>query len=275
MKIELYIPYREWVNHLQLKDTDNVYLVSDISRVMLNAIQYEGGFKANEMITSFTQLLKKGNLFIPGFVNTLHNNDVVNMATLKPETGGLSKEAFSQFKKGLCVRTNDPFHSFFIYGKDARSILRTTFNNKDTFGKDSVFGYLQQVGGILLIVDLALYFGFTFAHYVEQQQNVSYRENQLFQFDFTDIDGHQSQTTFKIYAKKRGYIPVLNTLEDPLVRAGAMQRIVLNGIPILKIDLKEAFNVLSDDILKNKARNIIDFNLSLYLKQTIKKITHK
>jgi len=37
--------------------------------------------------------------------------------------------------------------------------------------------------------------------------------------------------------------------------------------------LGKAYKVLEDDILNNKAQNLIDFSLSLYLKQTVKKIT--
>ena len=99
------------VNHLNLKETDNVYLVTDISRLMIAVIQNEGKFVAADLIHSFTHYLNKGNLFIPGFVNTLKNGNSIDMKSLKPETGGLSKESFVQFKKGNCVRTNDPFHS--------------------------------------------------------------------------------------------------------------------------------------------------------------------
>jgi aminoglycoside 3-N-acetyltransferase len=260
---------------LQLKETDHVYLVSDISRLMLSAIKKEGGFRAGEFISSFRNELPNGNLFIPGFVNTLTNHASVDMKSLKPETGGLSKEAFSQFKKGDCVRTNDPFHSFFIYGKDGEQIVKKTMNNRDTFSHESVFGYLHQHQGVLIIIDLSLYFGFTFAHYVEQQMKVHYRAFQSYQFNFTDILGNNSSEIFKVYAKKRGYIPTLNGLEVPLIEMGALQKFNFNGIPLLKIDLAKAYDVLKLDILNNRARNIIDFNLPLYLKQSFKKITQK
>ena len=256
-----------------MKDSDNVYLVSDISRLMMNAIQHEGSFKPLEFITSFTEILKNGNLFIPGFVNTLKDGDAIDMRTLKPETGGLSKEAFHQFKKGLCARTNDPFHSFFIYGKDAGKIVETTFNNRDTFGPQSAFGYLHQNKGILFMMDLELYYGFTFAHYVEQQARAGYRMNTSYSLKFTDIKGNTSVTNFNIYAKKRGYIPVLNSLLQPLIDHMALEIIHINDVSIYRIDLEKAYKVLEDDILNNKAQNLIDFSLSLYLKQTVKKIT--
>lgn len=239
----------------------------------MQAIKKEGMFKPAELITSFTQLLKKGNLFIPGFVNTLKDGDEVNMKTLKPETGGLSKQAFADFKKGLCVRTNDPFHSFFVYGQDAHSIFESTLNNKDTFGAESVFGYLHKNHGILLIVDLDLYYGFTFAHYVEQQAKVDYRINTPFEFKITDVNGNTLKSKFNIYAKKKGYIPVLNSLFEPLQDQGALELITFNDVKIYKIDLEKAFTVLENDILTNKARNLINFSLPLYLKQTVKKLT--
>lgn len=260
---------------MQLKDSDNVYLVSDISRLMLLAIKNEGRFSAGEFISSFIKELPHGNLFIPGFVNTLTNNASVDMKSLKPETGGLSKEAFAQFKKMYCVRTNDPFHSFFIYGKDAGQIVQKTMANRDTFSNQSVFSYLHKNQGTLIIVDLSLYYGFTFAHYVEQQMKVHYREFQSYQFNFTDIHGNNSSENFKVYAKKRGYVPVLNSVELPLSSAGALQKFNFNGVSLLKIDLARAYDVLSFDILNNQARNIIDFNLPLYLKQSFKKITQK
>src|SRR5687768_11931092 len=111
---------------------------------MMNAIQHEKGFDAGKMIDSFVSFLSGGSIFIPGFVNTLKNHSKVDMRTLKPETGGLSKESFKRFAKGSCLRTNDPFHSFFVFGKKAESILQKTIDNRETFGKDSVFGYLHQ-----------------------------------------------------------------------------------------------------------------------------------
>jgi aminoglycoside 3-N-acetyltransferase len=239
---------------------------------MMNAIKHEGNFRPDEFIRSFTGILKNGNLFIPGFVNTLKNGDVVDMRSLKPETGGLSKESFGQFKKGMCVRTNDPFHSFFIYGKDANEIVESTFNNRDTFGSQSVFGYLHRRRGILLIMDLELYYGFTFAHYVEQQIKAGYRMNTSYHFKFTDVKGNISNANFNIYAKKRGYIPVLNSLLKPLLEEQALEIINVNQVQIYRIDLEKAFRILESDILNNKARNLIDFSLSLYLKQTVKKI---
>lgn len=239
----------------------------------MNAIKEEGSFKPSEFIASFTNVLKNGNLFIPGFVNTLKNGDSVNMQTLKPETGGLSKESFAEFKKGKCIRTNDPFHSFFIYGKNSHEILEKTFGNKDTFGAESSFGYLHKNNGVLFIMDLELYYGFTFAHYVEQQTKVDYRTNMHYTFHITDVRGNTTDSVFNIYAKKKGYIPVLNSLINPLKEEGALEIIEVNEVQIYRIDLQKAFTVLQNDILNNKARNLIDFSLSLYLKQTAKKIT--
>ncbi len=261
------------VNHLQLKASDNVYLVSDVSRLMMTALQHHEKFDPAQFISSFTDQLTDGNLLIPGFVNTLSNEMDIDMRTLKPETGGLSKEAFNQFKKGGPLRTNDPFHSFFVFGRDGKKITDATNENVDTFGKNSVFGYLHQNGGVLIMIDLPLYFGFTFAHYVEQQEQVSYRRNQPFHFQFTDTSGNTSKKTFNIYAKKRGYDPLLNSLEKLLEDAGALQRITFNTAVIFRIDLQKAYEVVSMDIINNGARNIIHFKFSLYLKQTIKKIT--
>ena len=237
------------------------------------AIQHEEKFSPSDLINAFTDSLPAGNLFIPGFVNTLEDNATIDMRTLKPETGGLSKEAFIQYKKGNCVRTNDPFHSFFIFGKDGEKIVLSTFDNIDTFGENSVFGYLHNNCATLLIMDLSLYFGFTFAHYVEQQMKVSYRETQPFHFNFTNMEGQTSKKIFNIYAKKRGYIPKMNSLEGPLKDAGALEKIKFNDLDVFKIDLQKTYQVLKNDIENNKARNLIDFKFSLYLKQTIKKIT--
>lgn len=240
---------------------------------MMNAIQHENGFDAGKMIDSFVNFLSEGSLLIPGFVNTVKNHSKVDMRTLKPETGGLSKESFKRFTKGSCLRTNDPFHSFFVFGKKAESIIQKTKDNKETFGKDSVFGYLYQNEGTMIMIDLELYYGFTFAHFVEQSMEVNYRELVSYDFDFTDVLGKESKRTYKIFSKKKGYLPVLNGLEKPLVDGGAMKIYYVNGVKIFKIDLQKAFKVVEKDILENKSKNLIDFNLSLYLKQSVKQIT--
>jgi aminoglycoside N3'-acetyltransferase len=240
---------------------------------MMNAIQHENGFNAGAMIDSFARFLSGGSLLIPGFVNTIKNHSKVDMRILKPETGGLSKEAFRRFKDHTCVRTNDPFHSFFVFGQKANAIVEKTFDNQETFGEDSVFGYLHKNGGTMILADLELYYGFTFAHYVEQSMKVNYRELVPYEFDFIDVHGTGSKRTFRIFSKKRGYLPVLNGLQQSLEEAGAMKVFIINGVKIFKIDLQSAFRVIQKDIVENKAKNLIDFNLSLYLKQSIKKLT--
>ena len=93
-------------------------------------------------------------------------------------------------------------------------------------------------------MDLQLYFGFTFAHYVEQQLKDPYRKTQAYQFNFTDIEGEQSEKICNIYAKKKGYNPVLNSLEIPLKEASALEVISFNGTTTYKIGLKKAFEVI-------------------------------
>ena len=239
----------------------------------MNGIQHEGGFDPGKMIDSFVNFLGNGSLLIPGFVNTIKNHSKVDMRTLKPETGGLSKESFRRFKNKSCLRTNDPFHSFFVFGKKAQSIVEQTSEITNTFGQNSAFGYLHKQGGCMILADLDLYYGFTFAHYVEQQTQVGYRTQVEYDFDFTDVFGKESKRSFKIFSKKKGYLPVLNGLEKPLVDAGAMKIYRVNGVKFFKIDLQKAFKVVETDILENKARNLIEFNLPLYLKQYIKQIT--
>lgn len=251
-----------------------MYLVSDVSRVMLQAIRQEGEFKAAAFIQSFHHFLSDGTLCIPGFVNTLENGDKVDMRSLKPETGGLSKQAFADFKKGMNLRTNDPFHSFFMYGKRAGEFYSLTENNTETFGHDSMFGQLHRSKAILILIDLTLYYGFTFAHYAEQELKVPYRVNKNYQFDFTNSKGVTQPVTFTVYAKKRGYIPVLNTLETPLLNAGALTKLMLNEIPVMRIELDKAFDVMAEDVKHHNAKNLINFNLGLYFKQFIKQFTN-
>jgi len=261
------------VETLDIHPNDEVYLVSDISRLMMNAVKHEKGFSATAFIDSFINHVPQGRLYIPGFVNTLQNNVEVDMRTLKPETGGLSKEAFSLFKKGKCKRTNDPFHSFFVFGKNAEEVLEYTNDSDETFGKKSVFGFLHQNNGVMILMDLQLYYGFTFAHYVEQQLQVKYRKLVPNHFRLITAEGIETKKTIQVFSKKKGYLPVLNGLEEPLIKEGAMKIYQYNGVKIFKINLQKAFEVIENDILVNKAQNLIDFNLSLYLKQTIKKIT--
>lgn len=239
---------------------------------MLKAIKKEKKFDPTLFISSFQDILTDGNLFIPGFVNTIKNNEVVDIRTLKPETGGLSKQAYMDFQEQKCVRSNDPLHSFFIYGKDASQIVAKTFDNKSTFGENSVFGYLHQNKGKLIIIDLDLYYGFTFAHYAEQCLKVPYRFFDSLNITYTNLNGDTSFEKFTVYAKRKGFIPNLNGLELPLLESEAMRKLTLNGLNFYIIQLDKAFDVIEEDVKRNKSQNIISFNFGLYLKQTLKQI---
>lgn len=247
------------------KGDETVWIASDLSRLALAAIRNGGRFDPEAFLGACLQSLPQGTVLIPGFRNQYRDGDEISFETLRPDTGGLSTTAFKLYRKGHWLRTSDPVHSFFVKGEKAGMFLGQT--ERSTFGPDSAFALLRQLKGKFVAIDIPLRYSFTFAHYIEEQMNVPYRAFRTYRFK---IEGQNE--SWKVYEKKKGYDIRLDGLLPLFQRAGAAQTIQAGGVPVVQIDLEQAATIIEDDIRQNHARNLITFDLKLYLKQLIKSI---
>lgn len=266
----MYIPFQEIATKLGLKSEDTLLIASDISKLAYNALKNKEKFDGNALIESFIQVVNNGTLLLPGYIDDFSTGDTFDKLKSPPEVGALSNLAFERtdFK-----RSNDPLHSFFAIGKDADNVAQIM--DDSTFGLHSVFGYLKNVKAKMLLIDVDLEHGFTFAHFVEEQEKVSYRKFVHLNYNYVNESGQVEGRTMKVYSKKKGVVNTLNKFESILMEKGAMEKTEINKCVFRVVELDKAYEILSEDIKMNKAENLYSFDVKNFIRSTAKSILKK
>ena len=266
----MYIPYLEIVNQLELKDDDILLVASDVSKLAYNTFKNKEKFNSNFFVDSFKAKLKKRTLLFPAFVENFKEGDVFNKHTTEPETGALSKLTFERVD---FIRSSDPIHSFTVIGEYADEI--SEIKCKSTFGSDSVFAFLKEKKAKMLLIDVDLQHGFTFAHFVEEKFRVNYRKYSDLHYKYVNDSGKTIDDKLHVYGKKNGVVNTLNNLEKLFIEKGAMGKIEINGCVFRLIHLDSAYEIMKNDIQNNKARNMYSFELNEFVRSTIKSLIKK
>ncbi len=262
--MKTYIPYQQIVNKLQINKNETLLIASDITKLAYTTLTNGEIFNADLFVDSFKNKLTEGTLLFPAFNDKLMSGDKFDKKNTIPQTGTLSKLVF---KRKDFSRTADPLHSFFVFGKFADELLK--INNKSTFGDDSVFAFLNEHRALMLLIDIDIQHSFTFAHYVEEKENVKYRKYKKININYTD-DGKAQKREVLTFAKKNGIVSTLNNLHKLFIDNGAMNIYKINDSTFSMIRLDKAYELIQEDIKMNNAENLYSFDLINFIKSSIK-----
>lgn len=265
-----YIPYTKIINELPIAENDILLIGSDISRLALMTLKQENHFSPEKFIDSIQQKIFSGTLLFPAFTGNLKSGDIFDIKTTRPITGTLSDTAF---KRKDFIRTSDPFHSFLVWGKHQKELKE--INNKSTFGKDSVFAFLFNNKAKMLLIDIDMQHSFTFAHFVEEYEQVKFRHYKKYFINYMQEDCFMSNKEFLFYEKKAGISNNFYNLEKKFEEEKISQTKIINSIPFKLIKLEKAFNCIQSDIKKNKGKTIYSFHWKDFFKQKIKTFIFK
>ncbi len=255
---------------LNLNPKDTVFISSDLFRLALAYRNQKKIFSLKLVLDVFVNFLSEGSLVIPAYTDHLKSGDTFDVIHSKPNTGALSQAAFrdARFK-----RSSDPFHSFLVSGAMQNDFAE--LQNISTFGCDSGFALLKQQNAVALFVDIPLNECFTFVHYCEEQNNITYRKLKKHQLNIIDKNDEKCSKEYHFFTRKKGFINFLNPLEKELEMAGILKSIELGSIKIKQACLADVYEFVSRDILKNKAKNIHRFSFYEYLRLTAKGVLGK
>ncbi|MCK9612635.1 MAG: AAC(3) family N-acetyltransferase [Bacteroidales bacterium] len=267
---EHYIPYSKIASELPLSREEIVLVASDISRLAFVSMKQEKYFFPDVFIDCLKEKVCTGTLLIPAFTDKPETDKVFDIRKAKPLTGALSE---SVFKRNDFKRTSDPFHSFFVWGKHQEDIIK--IRNKSTFGEGSVFAFLHSNNAKMLMIDVDMQHSFTFAHYVEECEQVFYRHYKKYNIRCLQENGGIREEEFLFFEKKAGVSNTLNNLEQHFIEGKITQTFLINSIPFLLTDLGKAFDYIQMEIKNNKARNLYYFSPKDFIKQKIKSIVLK
>ncbi len=156
------------VDKLKIKKNEVIMLHGDaavIGQLDIKNINYNLKIFFDQIIS---KVGKKGAILIPTFTYSFIKKKKFNLEKSKSEVGYLS-EVFRNRKD--TYRYCHPVFSFSIYGKK----IYNKENYKNCFGKKSIFDDFYKNNGRIIVLGNAFEKAATFAHYIEEQNNVKYR----------------------------------------------------------------------------------------------------
>lgn len=261
-----YIKVRDIPSFLGVKRGEFLWIASDLTRLTLQAIRSEGGFRPDVLLDSFLDALgPDGTLVIPAFNFNLRSGDVFDLRTTVPVTGALAEAAM---KRRDFRRTRHPLHSFLVAGKYSAELIR--LGNRSSFGPDSPFAFFREHDAGMLLIGTTVADSFTFVHHVEEMEKVRYRRMRRIEIRYRDESGNQEDREFLIYAKRRGWTMEMDGMEELLRRGGFLNERSFNNVVFTQLSLSVAYDIIRKDIRENHARSIARFSAGLFVRDTLR-----
>lgn len=195
----------------------------------------------------------KGTLLIQTFDWGFCNKKIYDIRKSKSRTSFLGKIAL---KRGDFIRTKHPIYSFAVTGKYKNELAN--LDNKGSFDKNSPFYFLYEKKAKMIIIDISLQKSFTFAHFVEEMEQVHYRYNKSFTSKYIDELGIENLKTYDMYVRNldNNVLPYLEPLENLFSKYDAMKKYMMNELVIREVDLYKAYHIIEDDIRNNDAKSL-------------------
>lgn len=247
--------YFELWKALDVKKGEKIYLSSDIVKFALFLKRQNQVFSCEELLNSLIESVgAQGTIMIPVFNWDIKDGDVFDKKETPGKTGVLGNEAL---KMGF-LRTNNPFHSFAVWGKDSGKL--TDLDNELDFGKDSPFAYCWSDGVTQIMLGTDYVHSMTFIHFVESMCDVKYRYEETIRVVYINENNLEETRFYRRRPHKNyGAIEKFNRIGKILEQEGISERIDYCGITCYRVDLRESYNIIKSDIELNKCRNLFDF----------------
>ena len=167
----------------------------------------------------------KGTIAVPTFTLNIRENDVFDPATTPPNSvGALSNHVW---RIPGAVRSRCPVHSYSAIGRDA-TLMRDA-DPCHSYGDGSAFDLIQREGFSLLLLGCTFTEGATFAHHIEAEVGVPYREWIELPRQLRSDNGQVEKISVRYYARL-GHLNGTNDLSR--IEAAALNRHAGTVVPI-------------------------------------------
>lgn len=252
--------YEKIVDCFELTEGDNVWISSELIKLVLILQDKNITFEGNELINAFQKKIGvTGTILIPTFSFEFSNKGFYDIKKTIGVTGALGNIAL---KRDDFNRTNHPMHSFAVWGNDQK--ILTSMMNKNSFGFDSPFGYCIKKKVKQIIIGADYNRAFTFIHYAEVSCNVPYRYQKSFTGEYVNKNGSTELRTYDYMVRNLDISPTeqFNRIGKVLEKECISKKINVLGIDCYLLDLAKSFPIICKDIIENKCANLYDFNIS-------------
>ena len=254
------IDFHDLPFHLKLKKDDTVFISSDLNALAFLYKKHGKSININLFIDNLQIVLNEGSIFIPAYTDNLKNGDTFDVMKSKPTTGAISNKDF--------IRTEDPLHSVFIWGKNADEGLK--YNDISTFGLNSIFALLHKINTKFIFIDVHIVNSFTFVHYVEEYLNVFYRKYRKLAIKKINSQSIHSQENILFHTRKPGISTNFDDLNISFRDKGLFTQFKIDAISINIINAKDA-TIEIENKIKDK-KYLYTFSFYAFLKDYLKNI---
>ncbi|ASM37148.1 AAC(3) family N-acetyltransferase [Campylobacter sputorum] len=240
------------VENFELSKDDFVVIAGNFNNFIMKEKRKNRNYDLNFLIDEIIDKIgTSGTLMFHTFSWDFCHNIKYDIKNTRSKTGALGNIALQRddFK-----RTKHPIYSFAVFGKWQENLVK--MDNKSSFSYNSPFAFMHKNRAKMIIVNMELNHSFTFVHYVEQSHNINYRFEKDFSGIFIDENGIESRRIYSMFVRKDGVFTDLNPLEKIFVDKKAMKIKYTLNEEIKLIDLNLTYDIISDDIRQNQAKNL-------------------
>lgn len=249
---------KDIVELLDISEGDVVLVGSDITRLAVEALRNGEKFEVHTFIDGLINKVGgNGTLLFPTFNWDFCKGGTFDYHHTVSKTGALTNAAL---KRKDFVRTRHPIYSFAVWGRDKNKLYQ--MNNISSFGSDSPFAYLHKEKAKMLMIGLSYQHSFTFVHYVEEMEKVTYRFMKPFSGIYIDENGRGSVRTYTMYVRDldKSVVTRINPIGEELEKRNISRCKTINGVSFCFIHLFEAYEVIREDILHNGAGKLFSID---------------
>ncbi len=254
---------RDSLSTIGIESGDIVYVSSDVTGLILQA-KRELGLKGREgqtlFLDTFIDILKdivgtEGTLLFPVYNWDFCKGIPFDIRTTQGRVGSLNNYILNN--RDDFIRTKHPLYSLMVWGRYADELV--AMDNQDSWGSGSPFAFLHKNGGKELSINVDANKGMTFKHYVEQSVAVPYRYQKFFMGEYTDIDGNTETRVYSMYVRRLEVALEPSQTTSFFVEGGCARRTDFRGMELSSIELKDAYELLRQDLLCNGGHNVYAF----------------
>lgn len=237
-----------------LRAGDLVLVHSNVRRTLIRARRADRAAGVREILLSLlAALAPAGTLLLPLFNFDFTRGVPFDLRTTPSQMGALT-EAGRAWPGA--VRTGHAIYSFAAIG--ARAGAFEGLVNYSSYGADSPFQMLRDMGGRIAVLDLPDQNSMTFYHHVEEILEAPYRFHKQFAGDWTGRDGATTRRTFDIYVRGDGVQTHVDPMGERLWRDGlyAGER-PSTGAGLRVVDARALFEATAAVIRAGAARGLL------------------
>ncbi len=239
--------YDRFVDSLHLAPGQTVLIASNLMPLSLLFRKHAQRFDPHLLIDTLQQRIGvTGTLLFPAYNYDFSQGKPYNIVTSPPQhMGALSNAAF---KRDDFRRTLHPIFSFLVWGERQADFLELC--NVDAFGDDSPYGLLYRLKAIMVMIDVDYKHSFTYAHFVEHQEDAPYRYHKTFTAEYTDGSGQTQTRSCRMFVRdlEQGVQNHYNPLGPIFAQHGVARLHTFFTSQVICIDLYGAYEIIKEAI---------------------------